>query len=131
MLNYRCYDDGKEPNLWQRWYDGEAEKRGRAKHDFVFGVLEQLPRSRWLPLHFKKIQGQEGVFEVLIATNFAWRILVTLSQDNSIMTVLLTCNHKGNVYDPREALQTAGKRRRDLDNGTAQSKKCDRPGKTA
>src|SRR5258707_5714549 len=63
MWTYRCYDDGKMPDLWRRRYDAHPD--GQGSHDTVFHVLEQL--VQWREPHTKILDKNADVIEVRLS----------------------------------------------------------------
>lgn len=124
MWTYRCYDDGREPNLWQRWYDSNAEYRG--SHDAVFGMLEQMTDWR-MPLVDLLIE-KHRIFEVRLTGKVRHRILgIYSAYARKEFIILATCTHKQRVYDPHDIKKTAVKRKNEILQDLERTKPCVRP----
>jgi hypothetical protein len=118
---FRCYDDGRSPDLWRRWFDSHPECQ--AKHDSVLDILEQ--RDVWTEPYVKTLRAG-GLVEIRIVGGVQWRIFGYYSGLKSF-TVVATGNHKGSVYSPRDILKTASKIIRDIKSGEKGSIPCVRP----
>jgi hypothetical protein len=127
MWQYWWYGDPNGPCPWRKWYDDQLSEV-RARHDDVFRFLEQ--REQWRgAAHAKSLD--DGLVEILLKTGVQHRLLgfywprgkgIRLS-----FTFLLPCTHKGQVYNPKDALETAKKRMRELQNGSNRIRRCVRP----
>lgn len=123
MWTYRCYDDGKKPNLWQRWYDANPDYQGR--HDAVFDTLESLPY--WKEPYSKYLNNDERIIEVRLTGKVKHRILGFYGTKKQEFIVVATCNHKGKVYDPPDAPARAVKRKKEIERGERNAIVCTRP----
>lgn len=125
MWTYRCYDDGGSVNLWQRWYNETVAAQG--SHTVVFDQLEQRLdwRKPWTDILDKK----NKIIEVRLsdAANIEWRILGFYGEARQEFIVLLVCNHKQRVYDPKDAKKTAVKRKKIIEADQQKAPSCDRP----
>lgn len=125
MWTYRCYDDGKSPNLWQRWY---AETSGaQGAHDANFEILEQQPQ--WKPPHTKFFDKPNRIIEVRLQGTVKHRILGVYGKEREFI-VLGACYHKQKVYFPHDIRRTVIKRKNEIDADNSKAIRCERPGKT-
>lgn len=125
---YRCYIDGKLPNLWQRWYDSNPQVQGA--HDAAFELLEQM--EMWAPPKFKNLaRDGKGVHEVKMKgrDNLQWRIFGHAFQNEQEFLVTAIGWHKGKQYSPATVIGTAKSRISEVNNDPGKAESCDRPGK--
>jgi len=126
MWSYRCYDDGKVPNLWQRWYDAHPEVQG--SHDAVFHFLEQ--RDQWREPFSKVFDKNLKIIEVRLNGKVKYRILGFYGSAQHEFIVVATCSHKQSVYDPPDVKMTAGKRKKEIEANPGKAQLCVRPQST-
>src|SRR5437763_658057 len=108
MWTYRCYDDGRTPNLWQRWYTAHPDYRG--SHDAIFDTLEQM--VEWKPPYVDFLNKNERIVEVRLRGRVKHRILGIYSNKRRAEFIVLgTCNHKGKVYEPPNIEKTVIERK--------------------
>jgi hypothetical protein len=101
---YGCYDDGRNPNLWNHWYDSHPDCRGA--HDATFEILEQM--EIWREPNAKHL-GQ-GLVEIKIkCERKQWRIFGTFNGKKRFIVVGVGY-HKSKQYQPPNILETAAKR---------------------
>jgi hypothetical protein len=100
---YRCYIDGKSPNLWRRWYDAHPDCQG--SHDSVFRILDTL--TPWREPQAKKLSS--GVIEVRLSGTLEWRVFGFYGTKQKEFVVVSIASKKGAVYTPKDALKTAEK----------------------
>jgi hypothetical protein len=98
---YRCYVDGKSPNLWRRWYDAHPDCQG--SHDAVFRILDTL--VSWREPQAKKLS--TGVIEVRLTGTLEWRIFGFYGERQKEFVVVSVASKKGVVYTPKKALKNA------------------------
>jgi hypothetical protein len=123
-FTYRCYDDGLPPNPWKRWYDTDADKRTRAKHDSVWRILESL--SFWRAPHVDYFRN-EGLLEIRIVTHVQWRIFGFGGPTTRLFTVTGIGYHKGKVYSPKDIIAVAHGRKLEIEAGKLKAPICERP----
>lgn len=120
MTDFYCYDDGKTPNLWKRWYDDQSD-RVQARHDAVIRILKTL--NPWRNPYFHPL-GNKGIGQIILKTDVQWRVLGFHSADRTEFTVVYTCYHKGDVYTPRDAQMTAETRMNEILGDLTRRKPC-------
>jgi hypothetical protein len=123
MWRLFCYDNRKGVNLWQEWYDRVSDEV-KAKHDAKWEFLEVSPATEWQYPHTKAFK---GFVEVRLGGGVAWRVFGFFGLQQGEFTVVLIGNHKGNQYDPRDALKTAGKRKKEIESDPGRRISCVRP----
>ena len=126
MWKYYCYDDGSPDNLWSDWYHN-CDEQTKAQHDQVWEALEQLKSHQWeMPLakHLGK-----SLIEIRVRGNVQWRVLGYYGPkgERNAFTILQVCNHKQNRYQPHDAINTARKRLKMVEQNNSMVKSCDRP----
>jgi hypothetical protein len=122
MWDWFCYDDGKEDDLWMRWYRSMGVEV-RARHNAVFDFLEV--RTVWREPHSKKIN--DDLMEIRITGTVQHRLLGFFGPAPGQFTFVLPCMHKQKVYTPHGAKKTAAKRKRAIEEGRANVRSCERP----
>src|ERR1700729_12628 len=118
MWQWFCYPesdrDGDEDNLWVRWYRG-LDDAVQGKHDTVLDYLEPRGAHEWREPHTKKLN--DDIIEIRIRSNVQHRLFGFFGPERGQFTILLSCTHKQNVYDPPDAKKTAVKRKKDIEDG--------------
>jgi hypothetical protein len=56
-----------------------------------------------------------------------WRLIGRRDQQEDSFTLLIICHHKGKVYTPQNALETASRRWREVENGLERIERNDPP----
>jgi hypothetical protein len=102
MWKYRCYNDGRHPNLWRRWYDSNPKFQG--SHDSIFEMLES--RQNWGPPHAEFLDKENRIVEVRLTGKVKHRILGFYSDVRGEFIVLGPCIHKQGVYTPHGIRET-------------------------
>jgi hypothetical protein len=120
---YRCYDDGKAPDMWQRWYTSHAATQG--KHNSVFDLVQQ--QQSWKLPHYKKLRGNSEVSEVILRGQVQHRIFGYLSDVPNEFVIVAIGYHKDRVYMPKDVINTAAKRRREIIANPTKAISCVRP----
>jgi hypothetical protein len=125
MWQFFWYSDPAVPvpwNPWKDWYD-DQDGQVRARHDVVFGFLETRPN--WTKPYAKKLD--EGLVEITLKARVQHRLIGFDWPQRSCFTILLACTHKGQVYNPKDALETARRRMTELRGGRIWIRRCVRP----
>ena len=55
--------------------------------------------------------------EIRIRGDVEWRLIGHREQSSDTFTVVMICNHKGTVYQPHDALLTAVRKWKEMENG--------------
>jgi hypothetical protein len=127
MWTYRCYDDGRKPNLWQRWYDDNPEFRG--SHDSVFEMLEC--RTAWGRPHADFLNKDARLVEVRLSGNPKHRILGFYGDGRLEFVVVGVCIHKQRVYTPHGIKETAIFRKNEIQRNPEKAIICVRPSRSS
>lgn len=122
LWSFKCYVDGQDPNLWQRWYDDNIEYQGT--HDAIFEIIEQ--QTAWTNTTYTKTLGDD-LIEVRLNGPVKWRIFGFFGEKRREFVVVATGNHKQNVYVPKDVKKTAVKIIKAIKAGTGKTKDCERP----
>ena len=124
MWKFWWYNDpiGRDP--WRNWYDS-LDGAGQGRHDIVFDFLESRPK--WSEPYSKKLTDEDDLVEIILKTKIQHRLMGFYWPERLNFTILLPCNHKGTVYDPPNAIETAKSRIKELKNGKRWIKYCVRP----
>ena len=82
--------------------------------------LHVTPRSQWQVPQWKKVQSYAGLYEIRYkANNNQTRALGKFCETTENMFVItMICTHKGKVYDPPNAFETAEKRYKSISKGS-------------
>jgi hypothetical protein len=127
LWKYQCYKTSSNPNLWSEWYH-EQSKAVQAKHDSAFEFLEA--RLEWTEPKFKHLKGKyAGLGEVRLQGDVQWRIFGFRRTHQNVreFVVTHTGSHKGNVYQPKDVLDTALKRVEEAKVDPGKTAPCARP----
>jgi hypothetical protein len=126
----------KEPNEWVfcDWVQGDTNPIDvwvrKELSDGAREILNSLLKTNRKTQDFVKwvgfkrfMQGElrkEKVFEIeFYADKRAYRVLMMTGEARKHAVILMGCYHKGKVYDPPDALNTAYKRAKELRSGRA------------
>lgn len=92
---------------WIRSLDIEAQERIRA-------MIRRLSAMRnWERPHFASLRGHPGICEIIIKTkNKQCRPLGYRGPDPNTFTILIGASKKDNIWTPSNAIETAKKRRK-------------------
>jgi hypothetical protein len=124
MWTYCCYDDGKEPDLWRRWYDDNPDFQGT--HDSIFEMLED--RVNWGPKQVEYLDAENRILEVRLNGKVKHRILGCYGWDvRQEFIVLGTCYHKQKVYHPHGIKDTVVRRKQEVERDLGRAPICVRP----
>jgi hypothetical protein len=123
MWTYRCFDDGRQPNLWQRWYEENPGFQG--SHDSVFEMLES--RQVWGRPHADFLDKENRIVEVRLTGNPKHRILGFYGEMRGEFIILGTCIHKQRVYTPHGIRETVVDRKIEIQNNQGRAIGCVRP----
>lgn len=126
VWTWYCYDDAGDTDLWARWYHAQSA-RTRGQHRQIFEALEQREAFDWRKPLSKNLS--DGLIEIYVRSEVQWRLFGFYwpKQQRRSFTIVLIGYHKGKIYTPPDAINQARKRKRDIENGTAKVRNCDRP----
>lgn len=96
---------------WKATLSVDAVNEFRA----VLTILEAVPRQYWRRPQFDVLSGDQykGMGEIRFnAKDKTYRVFGFFGPDRSQFTLLIGCEKKGGNLDPRNALETAAKRKK-------------------
>lgn len=124
MWTYRCYDDGREPNLWRRWFDSAPDVHG--SHDSVFGGLEQL--DQWKPPWSEYFDKNNRIVEVRLDGSVQWRVFGFFSSVQRREFIVLDIGyHKQRVYTPAGIRKILVRKKKEVEANPRKAPSCVRP----
>ena len=127
MWTYFCYDNEKEESLWHVWYAARDDDT-KASHDYAFEYLEPRENREWYNTpHFGPLVPKKGIYEIRLPGKLKWRLAGYFGPGVKQFTIVLICNHKGQIYDPPDSKKTAVKRKSQIESGKRKRKQCVRP----
>jgi len=106
------------------WYE-RLSRQEQATFDQLIRNLARL--KQWEGREFKKLTGKtnrkhRGLSELRFkAGNKQHRVIGYHGPAAGQYSLLIGCNHKGRIYDPPEALDSAARRRNEIQRGEAKS----------
>ncbi|MDX2205659.1 MAG: type II toxin-antitoxin system RelE/ParE family toxin [Hyphomicrobiaceae bacterium] len=107
----------------KKWYDDQTASV-QAAMDAVKEYLEQRPREQWRRPEFDKLSGRYsdlGEFRFKVG-NVEYRPLGFFGPSRADFTILIGASKKGRNYTPKDALETALKRRKEVLGDMSRSK---------
>ncbi len=117
--NFRTYVSPTGRNDVQAEVDGYDDY---AREAFSRAVehLAITPKVQWDEPHGKKLKNEDPLYEIRYkANNRATRALGYFAPDGRTFVIVLCCYHKGRVYTPPDAFDSAHRRIRQIEAGTA------------
>ncbi len=123
-MKWFCYPTGDEADLWAHWF-AQQRKRAQARHATV---MRFLSAGHWKAPHYRDLVGEhQGLGEIKISAEVEWRLIGRRDQQEDSFTLLIICHHKGKVYTPTNALDTALARWRKVEIGLKRIERNDPP----
>jgi hypothetical protein len=113
---FRDYVTPGRRNVITDWYK-KVLPQVRADFDELIGILET--KREWQRPEFKRLKGKQyrGLGELRWNTGkVEYRVFGCNGPGTREYTLLLGCTHKGRVYDPPDALDTATQRMKAIKN---------------
>ena len=101
--------------MWTLWYS-QQNQSVKARHAVA---MRFLVAGHWAMPHYRPLQGKDfrGLGEIRVGGDVEWRLVGHRDTQHDAYTVVVICNHKGRVYQPTDALATAARRWREMQNG--------------
>jgi hypothetical protein len=111
-----CYVSPAGNDKISDWY-GDLSAQGRSDAD---EFIKNMRKTRdWKPPHYQpRLKGYVGIGELRWISEKKQHRLIGYLQGGAFFAVM-GCTHKGNVYDPADALDQADKRKTQIQNGKA------------
>jgi len=108
------YGSAGPSNLITRWKRNELSIQQRADVNVLLGTLRN--QQRWNPHDFRaSIAGHKGISEIRLKSENTQIRLVGCFAPDSKYIFLIGCTHKQQVYDPHSCLDTADRRKAEID----------------
>lgn len=93
---------------------------GRNKFARAVMHLAVSPKSQWDEPHAKKLKNEDPIYEIRYqAFKRQERALGFFDDETGVFVIVLVCYHKGRVYKPAEAIDSAHRRIAEVRAGTA------------
>lgn len=127
IWTFRCYVAPSGRDMIDKWYRAQSLE-AQAAFDAVREYLAQRTRDEWRRPEFDLLSGAkfrvlgELRFEV---ANVQYRPLGFFGPARAEFTLLVGATKKGKVYDPRNAMDTALRRRTEVLKNPSRSRICD------
>lgn len=117
--NFSVYVSPTGRNDVQKTID-EYDDYGSEAFQRAVEHLAVTPKNQWQEPQAKKLKNEDPIHEIRYkADNRATRALGYFAEDGCTFVIVLICYHKGRVYTPPDAIQSAHKRLKQIQNGTA------------
>jgi hypothetical protein len=113
------YGDAGPSNPITRWKKNQLSTQQRADVNTLLGVLRN--QRQWSKQDFRpRLRGYDGLSEIKLKSENVQIRLVGCFKPGQRYVILIGCTHKGSVYDPRACLDTAERRKREIDREEVQ-----------
>lgn len=113
-LRLREITGGDGKGVITGWLSGNVG--ARAKFHVRIGNLRSVPRTSWNKKQFHKLKDADGICEIKWKSgDKQWCILGFDKGEHFVM--LLGCTHKDDVYDPKNCIETAKARKKEVEQG--------------
>jgi len=103
-------------NAIKDWYDGLSKP---AQADFLTLVSQLEVLKNWTMPEFRPLRGKnfKGLGELRFRIEKKHHRVIGFASKQDEYVLLIGCFHKGDVYNPRDALETAIKRKKLVESG--------------
>jgi len=110
------YGSAGPSNPITEWKRTKLSIQQRADLNYLLGVLRN--QREWSERDFRpRLKGYEGISEIKLKSEDVQIRLVGCFKPGFRYVFLIGCTHKGSVYDPHRCLDTADRRKREIDRG--------------
>ena len=110
---FKDYVGSNGTNYIERWFQKELTDQQRSDLEALIGVLEK--QERWGMPDYRQLIGKHSALgEVRLRAKPPIRLIGY--KKGSEFILLIGCKHKGQIYDPPNALDTALSRKNDLES---------------
>lgn len=110
------YGEAGPTNRITWWKKNRLSTQQRADVNALLGILRN--QERWSNQDFRAgLRGYRGLSEIRLESEKVQIRLVGCFKAEHKYVILIGCTHKGSVYDPHACLDTAERRRREIDRG--------------
>src|ERR1700730_3768654 len=125
LWTIRCYISRTGRDMIDDWC-GRQTDEVRAALDTALEFLVQRPRNEWRRPDFDLLSGKmREIGEIRFRVDKQYRILGFFGPGRSEFTLLVGASKKGRSYDPKNALETALDRSKDVRNDGRRSRVSD------
>jgi hypothetical protein len=110
-MNYGEAGPSNPITLWKRH---RLSVQQRSDVNTLLGILRN--QRQWNKTDFRpQLQGYDGISEIKLKSENVQIRLVGCFKPGFEYVILIGCTHKGTVYDPHACLDTAQRRKREID----------------
>jgi hypothetical protein len=114
----RCYVSLAGTNKISAWYEGLLPQECADADEFIKNMRKT--REWKMPNYRPSLRGYERLGELRWVSEKKQHRLIGYLQGGTFYA-LVGCTHKQQIYDPSESLDTADKRRRQIERGDART----------
>jgi hypothetical protein len=113
-----CYVSPAGNNKIASWYDGLSVQEQADADEFIKNMRKT---KLWaLPNYRPRLRGHKGLGELRwVSARKQQRLIGYLKAD--VFFALIGCTHKQQIYDPPDALDTADRRKHEIEHGRAKT----------
>jgi hypothetical protein len=125
LWTIRCYVSPSGRDMIDDWNSRQSDGV-QAAVAVALEYLVQRPRNEWRRPDFDLLSGKmREIGEIRFRVDKQYRILGFFGPGRSEFTLLVGASKKGRSYDPKNALETALDRSKDVRNDGRRSRVCD------
>jgi hypothetical protein len=125
LWTVRCYVSPSGRDMIDDWH-GRQSDEVQATMAVALEYLVQRPRNEWRRPEFDLLSGKlREIGEIRFKVDKQYRILGFFGPSRSDFTLLVGASKKGSNYDPKNALDTALGRMKQIRNDGRRSRVCD------
>lgn len=125
LWTIRCYVSPTGRDMIDDWYGHQSDEL-RSALDVTLEYLRQRPRQEWRRPDFDLLSGKmRSIGEIRLKVDKQYRIFGFFGSGRTDFTLLIGASKKGNSYTPKEALETALRRRDDVIADGRRTRVCD------
>jgi hypothetical protein len=122
IKSVRCYVSPAGNNKIADWYQGLPGQERADTDEFIKIMRKSQDWS--LPNYRPKLTGHKGLGELRWSSEKKQHRLVGYLK-GGVFYALIGCTHKQQIYSPTNALETADKRKGEIENGSASTVEYD------
>ncbi len=125
LWTIRCYVSPSGRDMFDDWH-GRQSDEVQAAVAVALEYLVQRPRKEWRRPAFDLLSGKmRDIGEIRFKVDKQYRILGFFGPARSDFTLLIGASKKGNNYDPRNAVETALERMKQVKADGRRNRVCD------
>jgi len=114
----RCYVSPSGNNKIADWYNGLSSQEQADADEFI--QIMRKARDWSMPCYRPQLRGYKGIGELRWTSGKRQHRLVGYLKSGTFFA-LIGCTHKQQIYDPPDALDTAYKRKHQIENAEART----------